>query len=429
MFSNSYHLSIKTFSRRTSSCAAVLSYRVGMPLRDPHDGLMKYPHRKRGEIGSHFMMNWTAPDRSNGSADLYQEILDEIGRTETRINSRMFREFEAALPHEGTQRQRDRLMESFAGALSRGFHITTIVGYHLPPDEATGNHHCHILGLTRTVDRSDGQPRLKGKVRKLDERMTVKVVRRLWQKMINRYYRELGIDKTVSCESYETLGFGQIPTIHEGPGARMKNGERAEINKTIRERNKNTSPPVNRPAAGRSEAAKARRALRKERASLNRQIMAVKDRIRHNLESATLNSRQKKQAATLKQLVTTALEECGSASEVSEYMKNKIGRGAEGKNAFYRLRNSLPPAGGDREVQDARDGIELLALLFETGSDDALKKLKRWEGGTTRTVSVRSVNLNDPFVLDRLRNWEILTEEDKQSEHPPAGGGEMKIQI
>jgi hypothetical protein len=305
------------------------------------------------------------------------------------------------------------------------------VGYHLPPDEVTGNHHCHILGLLRAVDRSDGQPRLQKKVRKLDARWTVKVIRRLWQKMLNRYYRDLGIDKTVSCESYETLGIERIPTIHEGPGARTRNGERAEINKAIRKRNKNTSPPVNRPAAGRSEAAKARRALRKERAELNRQIAAVKDRIQRNLESATLNSRQKKQVTTLKQLVTAALAECGSASEVSEYIKNRLGRGAEGKNAFYRLRNSLPPAGGDREVQDARDGIDLLASLFEAETDDALKKLKRWESGITRTVSAKSVNLNDPFVLDRLRNWENLTEEEKQLKQPspPAGGGEMKIGI
>jgi hypothetical protein len=61
-------------------------------------------------------------------------------------------------------------------------------------------------------------------------------------------------------------------------------------------------------------------------------------------------------------------------------------------------------------------------------TDDALKKLKRWEDGTTRTVSAKSVNLNDPFVLDRLRDWEILKEEDKQPP-PPAGGGEMKIGI
>lgn len=428
MFSNFYHLSIKTFSRRTSSCAAVLSYRVGLALRDPHDGRMKYPHRNCEEIGSHFVMNWTVPDRSAGSTDVYQAIIDEIGRTEKRINSRMFREFEVALPREGTSEQRELLIESFAGALSRGYGITTLVGIHLPPVVKTANHHGHVLGLTRAVDRNAGMPRLKKKVRELDARKSVKVIRRLWQMLLNRYYRNLGIDKTVSCESYETLGFDQIPTIHEGPGARIRNGERPAINRAIRERNKNASRGLNPSAGGRSEAAKARRALNKERAALNRQIAAVEDRIRKNLESATMNSRQKKQAATLKQLVTAALAACGSAGEVSNFVKDRIGRGAEGKNAFYRLRKSLPPAGGDREVQDARDGIELLALLFETGSDDALKKLKRWEGGITHTVSAKSVKLSDPFVLQRLRDWEILTEEDKQPQ-TPAGGGEINIGI
>jgi hypothetical protein len=432
MFSNTYHLFIQTFSRRTSSCAAVLAYRVGFRLRDPHDGLVKYPHRKRGDIESHFIMNWTVPGRSAGTQDLYQAILDEIGMTETRINSRMFREFVTAMPHEGTNKRRSNLTERFAGALSRGFGITTIVGQHLPPDEVTDNYHCHILGLLRAVDRSDGQPRLKGKVRKLDARKTVKAIRRLWQKMVNGYYRDLGIDKTVSCESYKTLGFDQIPTIHEGPGARIKNGERPQINKAIRERNKTRTPGLNSSAPGRIEAAKARKALKKERAELNQQIKAVKERIRHNLESATLNSRQKKQVADLKKYVAAAIAECGSAKEISEHIKDSYGRGTVGKNVYYRLRNSLPPAGGDHEVQYARDGVELLALLFETGSDDDLKKLKRWASGITHTVSAKSVNLNDPFVLERLRVWEILAEEDKQASPqppppPPAGAGEMKI--
>jgi hypothetical protein len=395
-------------------------------LRDPHDGLVKYPHRKRGDIESHFIMNWTVPGRSAGTQDLYQAILDEIGMTETRINSRMFREFVTAMPHEGTNKRRSNLTERFAGALSRGFGITTIVGQHLPPDEVTDNYHCHILGLLRAVDRSDGQPRLKGKVRKLDARKTVKVIRRLWQKMLNRYYRDLGIDKTVSCESYETLGIDQVPTIHEGPGARIKNGERPQINKAIRERNKTIIQGLNSSAPGRREAAKARKALKMERAELNQQIKAVKERIRQNLTAAKLNSRQKKQAADLRKFVITATTECGSAHEVSEFVKNRIGRGAEGKNAFYRLRKSLPPAGGDNEVQDARDGVELLALLFETESDDALKKLKRWASGTILIVTPDSLNLDDPFVLDRLRDWEILEEEDKQPP-PPAGAGEMQI--
>jgi hypothetical protein len=429
MFSNSYHLSAKVFSRQTSSCAATLAYRVGFPLRDPHDRLMKYPHRRPGGIQTHFVVNWTEPGRTACGPGGYQDILDEIGRTERRINSRMFREIETALPNEGTDEQRADLTEKFAGALCRRYGIPVIVPIHVPPNKKTGNHHGHLLLLTREVERDSGRPRLGKKVRVLDHPKTIKIIRRLWQKMLNRYYRELGIDKTVSCESYETLGIGRIPTIHEGPGARIKNGERPRINDAIRALNNAASPLASSPDAVRADVRKTCAALRKEVQKTEIQISALKKQIRHNLAAAKLNSRQKKQAATLKQLVTTAMSECKSAPEFSEFIKEKIGRGAQGRNAFYRLRKSIPPAGGDNEVQDARDGVELLALLFETENDDVLKKLKRWAAGTTLIVTPDSLNLDDPFVLDRLSAWEILAEEDKQSKEtpPPAGGGDMKM--
>ena len=431
MFSNTYHLSAKVFSRQTSSCAATLAYRVGFPLRDPHDRLMKYPHRRPGGIQTHFVMNWNDPGRSPGGHGICQEILDEIGRTERRINSRMFREIEIAIPHEGTDEQRAGLAENFAGELSRRYGIPVIVPIHVPPNKKTSNHHGHLLLLTREVERDSGRPRLGKKVRVLDHPKTIKVIRRLWQEILNRYYRDLGIDKTVSCESYQTLGIGRIPTIHEGPGARGRSGERATINDAIRELNNAASPLATSPDAVRADVRKTCAALRKEVQKIEIQISALKKQIRHNLAATKLNSRQKKQAATLKQLVTTAISECKSAPEVSGFMKGKISRRAEGKNAFHRLRKSLPPAGGDKEVQDARDGVELLALLFATESDDVLKKLKRWAAGTTLIVTPDSLNLDDPFVLDRLRDWEILAEEDKQSKEtpPPAGGGEMKIGI
>ena len=144
------------------------------------------------------------------------------------------------------------------------------------------------------------------------------------------------------------------------------------------------------------------------------------------MKSAELNSRQKNQTSTLKQIVITAIAEGGSALEVSEYVKNHIGRGTQGKDAFNRLRKSLPPAGGDSEVQDARDGIELLALLFESASDEALKKLRLWAGGTTHTISAKSVDLDDLSILRRLRDWEIL-KDGGSLPLPPVGSGDIQI--
>lgn len=224
-------------SRKTSSCAAVLAYRVGIPLIDPYDLKKKFSHRSQSEIQSHFVVNWACPGRAEGSAEVYQAIIDEIGRTEKRCNSRMFREFEIALPHEGTDEQRSLLTERFSTGLSRKFKIPLVVGIHYPPKVETQNYHAHLLALLRDVDRAHDKPHLNKKVRLLDSVRTLKLIRRFWQKLLNGYYRDLGIAKEVSAKSYAALGMVNMPTIHEGPGARITGGERPAINKIIRELN------------------------------------------------------------------------------------------------------------------------------------------------------------------------------------------------
>lgn len=412
MFSNTYHLSAKVFNRQTSSSAASLAYRVGISLIDPHDGLKKYPHRDKKEIQSHFVMNWAAPGRTAGTPELYQEILGEIGRTEKRINSRFFREYEIALPQEGDDEQRDALSERFGGALSRGFGITVIVANHWPPDKATSNYHSHVLGLLRRVDRSNGSPTLAEKVRKLDSRKTIRVIRRLWQAMVNRYYRDLGIDKTVSCESYETLGIEKVPTIHEGPSSRLKNGERQLINKDIRRENLTYDPTIKERYTETKESRKKLEKMKAEQAALRQQEEALKNKIRNDLKTATLNSRQKKQVSTIKQLVVDALDTGGTPLEISERLKVGLKRGEIGRGAFHRLRRSLPPAGGDKEIQDARDGVYLLDLLFERTDDDALKKLRRWAEGEVEVKTVKSTDLDDLLFLKRVHYWERDGEND-----------------
>lgn len=413
MFSNTYHLSAKVFNQKKNSCAAALAYRVGVSVKDPYDGRMRYPRRNLHEIQSHFIFNWGVSESTQGRPETYQAIIDEIGRTETRCNSRLFREFEVALPHEGTDAQRAELVEEFARTLTSMYGVSALVGIHEAPNAKTQNKHAHLLVTTRRMESCDGTIRLVEKVRELDTKTTLKKIRKLWENLVNKYYRTLKIDKVVSCESYETLGIGLIPTIHEGPGARIRNGDRPSINRAIRALNKNCSSGATSPSAVMDGATKLLRSLENRKAVVKSEIVIIEDEVQLTLDSAKLNSRQRKQSKTLKQQVIAAMTETTSPQDFSEKMKSRIGRSQKDKNAFYRLKKSLPPAGGDEEVIRARDGIALLALLFQTADDETFEKLKRWSEGEVLPQKVKRQDYGDPFFLQRLHEWELMKMDEK----------------
>ena len=244
-----YHLHTKIKNVKNSSSAAVLAYRVGFNLKDPRDDKMKYPHRDVNEILSHFLVNWDMPaGRSVGTRSAYQNIIDEIGRTETRSNSRLFREFEIALPKEGSFKNRELLVQVFALYLAREYNVVVIAAIHKTPDKKTGNHHAHVLVTTREVNRDFGKVFLGEKNRLLNAPSTLAEVRKRWEIYLNRYF-ELGkLDKKVSCESYEKQKIGKIPTIHEGAYHRRSKGHRWQTNQAIHKLNEIASQGANSPA-------------------------------------------------------------------------------------------------------------------------------------------------------------------------------------
>ena len=402
-----YHLSVKTKNAKNSSSAAVLAYRVGVNLKDPRDGMMRYPHRALSEIEGHFVLNWDCPGRSAGTRDIYQAIIDEIGRTETRSNSRFFHEIEVSLPKEASRHSREVLAERLASYMAVKYGIPVIVPLHKAPDENTSNDHAHLLPLTRKVFRADGKVWLGAKNRLVDTRGMLIGLRKFWEDLLNEFYVSAKIDKRVSCLSYAKQQIGKIPTIHEGPYHRRNKGHRWQTNQAIHVLNEIASQGANSPAEVWANAEEMRTDLDRQFAKNDQAIKELQDEIRDRLEKTKLNSRQRDQANRLKLIVVKAISEGGTAAEVTEKVKIKIGRGAEDKNAFYRLKNSLPPAGGDDELQSARDGVGLLALLFESPNDEKLEKLKRWAGGVTQMKPAKSVDLNDPFFLEDLREWEI----------------------
>lgn len=421
-----YHLTTKIKNAKNSSSAAVLAYRVGFNLKDPRDGKMKYPHRALSEIENHFIINWDNPGRSEGTRSVYQDIIDEIGRTETRCNSRLFREFEIALPKEANDKNSEELVKYFALHLAIKYNVVAIPAIHSAPDKKTGNRHAHVLVTTRMVQRDRGMVFLGEKNRLMNAPAMLNDVRKFWENALNYFYDFMEIKKTVSCDSYEKQKIGKIPTIHEGAYHRRNKGYRWQANQAIHNLNEIASQGANSPAEVWANVENMRSDLGRQLEEKGQEISVLQNEIREELEKTKMTPRQKDQSKRLKLIVVKAISEGGTAIEITENLKNQLGRGGVGRNVFYRLKKSFPPAGGDDELQRARDGVGLLALLLEAPSDEALEKLKKCVEGVTQTKPANLVDLNDPFFLEDLREWEIIKTEDDQPP-PPGGGGEMRI--
>jgi hypothetical protein len=383
-----YHLHLKTKNASRCSSAAVVAYRTAEKLKDPRDGKIKYPHRAKDEVLTYFFVNWNTPGQSPGNREVCQELIDEIGRTETRRNSRLWREIVVALPSEGTSASREKLVVDFSCYLAEKYNVALLPAIHTPPDPTTGNYHGHILLTTRTVIRDNAKVTLGDKNRLLDTTDMLVEARRAWEELLNLYYLNLNIEKRVTCESNAKRKKESIPTIHEGPYHRRFKGPRWQRNQEISKFNEKIFE------------------LRKEMEESNREIATLQKEICDEINRSKLNKRQREQAIRLKHSVVASIREGGTAVQFSENLKSKIGRRAEAKNAFYRLKKSLPAAGGDAEVQRARNGIELMASLFANPNEETLEKLKRWAQGETQVVPITPSHLCDLALVDKFRDWE-----------------------
>jgi len=418
-----YHLSAKIMKRHRSSVAAAVSYRVGLKLCGPYDQRMRYPHRNPEEIISHFTYNWRDPGKTEGLPADYQQIIDGIGRTERRCNSRLLREIVVALPQEGSDDERLDLILQFLAILAALFGVAFIPAIHKPPKAATGNHHAHIAFTTRRVVRdARGNPRLGEKVRSLDSPEILKKVRKLWEDCLNSYYSAKGLAKRVSCESNKERGIEKIPTIHEGPQSRASSGDRRVINRTIK--HLNSSALIN--ATSVDEAVEMIPAyldgLEDEMADKNAKQQKLLEEIEKSLQELRLTERQRKQLKSLLENVRRVTARHDTPGTVADALRTIVLRGGSGGGAFDRLRRSLPPKGGDYEIVWAREGISLLSTLFISPQEETLAKIGQWSAGPHLWVPSSNPPMEDGTVegiLNYLREESEFMPPDGDDPPPP----------
>jgi hypothetical protein len=234
-----YHCSVKVMSRSAGrSAVAAAAYRLGECLQDErYDQTHDYT-RRSGVVDSFTLAPEDAPDWALDPEALW----NAAEKAETRINSRVAREVELALPAFLSPDERRGITEEFAAELVERYGVAVTVALHSPGQGDDRNYHAHILFTTREM-MADG---LGKKTRILDDKKTgpeeVTRLRELAADIINRSLAEANSDIRVDHRSFEDRGISQEPTTHLGPAAagmerRGEASNRGDINREAEEKN------------------------------------------------------------------------------------------------------------------------------------------------------------------------------------------------
>lgn len=242
-----YHMSIKNISRAKGKTAiAAAAYRAGTILTDQETGIT-HSYTKKTEVAyTEIILPEHAPEEYAN-----REILwNEVQKVETQDRARLVREWEVALPNELDLDQAKTLIHDFAGSLVKeGMCVDVSIHW------KDGNHHAHIMGTTRPIDKDGkwapkerkgykldaegnkipvidpktGKQKIGARGRKMWQRETVQANdwnrrekveewRKRWADCCNKY---LSREQQIDHRSYERQGITQLPTVHEGYAARL----------------------------------------------------------------------------------------------------------------------------------------------------------------------------------------------------------------
>lgn len=242
-----YHMSIKNISRAKGKTAiAAAAYRAGTTLQDQETGIT-HSYTKKTEVAyTEIILPEHAPEEYRN-----REILwNEVQKVETQDRARLAREWEVAIPNELDLDQAKTLIRNFGESLVKeGMCIDLAIHW------KNGNHHAHIMGTTRPIDKDGkwapkerkaykldaegnkmpiidpktGKQKIGARGRKMWQRETVQTNdwnrrekveewRKRWADCCNKY---LAREQQIDHRSYERQSVTQLPTVHEGYAARL----------------------------------------------------------------------------------------------------------------------------------------------------------------------------------------------------------------
>ena len=233
-----YHLSVKAIGRSAGrSVVAAAAYRLGERLHDEELG-QTHDYTRRGGVRSSFTL---APDYAPSWALQPADLWNQATGAEKRINSKLAREIELALPAKVEPWVRERIVRDLAQALVDRYGVAVTAAIHDPSQRGDqANFHSHILFTTRRVE-AEGMGK---KTRELDDRKSgpqeVLWLREHAANLINTALEEADSDERVDHRSFADRGIDQEPTQHLGPQATEmeRRGEKTDLGDRNREAKK-----------------------------------------------------------------------------------------------------------------------------------------------------------------------------------------------
>jgi hypothetical protein len=206
------------------SAVACAAYRAGAKLKDERSGEIK-DYSEREDVEGTFII---APEGAPEWVYDRQRLWNEVEARETRINSRLAREIDLAIPRELDAQQRRELVLEYVQTqfVQRG--MIADVAIH-SPHSIVKNPHAHIMLTTREITPEG----FGKKVRDWDRLELLQDAREAWQNTANRHLERAGhevrIDhRSIAVQRKEALDRGDYdkaielfrpPGHHKGPTA------------------------------------------------------------------------------------------------------------------------------------------------------------------------------------------------------------------
>lgn len=245
-----FHLDIKPVTRSTGrSATSSAAYRAGESIRDERTGTL-YNHSERRDVLHKEIIlpgKLERPDAGMEWARERSRLWNTAERAEKQSNSRVAREYLAALPAELSPERRVTLARAFSREIADRYEVAVDLAIHEPrPGGDPRNFHAHLLATTRRVTPEGLGPKtgidMSGEVRSElglpPSRQEFVTLRARWAELTNEALREANSEARVDHRSLQARGIDAEPKPHIPIAAiaMERRGERSQVADRIRER-------------------------------------------------------------------------------------------------------------------------------------------------------------------------------------------------
>jgi ATP-dependent exoDNAse (exonuclease V) alpha subunit len=228
-----YHFTLKNISRGTGrNIISAAAYRRAAKFFDEEEGKTWNYSNKPHIIHREILVPANAPlwakeytSVGEQSNELAEKLWNKVCLSEKRIDARLAKEIEFALPMELTQEQNVQLVREF---LQDEYNLKGILcDWNIHWD--AGNPHVHVLLTTRELTQNG----FGKKLRWLDDKVSLNRWREQWASYANFHLRKHGFEVRIDHRSYKDQGIDLNPSVHEGKNIRDMKRRGIETDKSL----------------------------------------------------------------------------------------------------------------------------------------------------------------------------------------------------